>query len=221
MENNACVVDYSGPRDPSDWARTLMAPLGWKYYGSLAAVCGVVLWEARYPGSFFARFLAVLIVLLFGAYIAVRHTIRTHLFNRYPVARPASGNKARPIVLLAAIGAVFSVCFYFEIPMRVAFQISEPAMRRRAGVILATGSPSYFAGSSTTGEWVGIFYFDSVTLLDARKAVFFYSRRGEVFTDEGWTFSPGGSKPEGPVGEGGPAEQLPFGRQWFQTRLSW
>jgi hypothetical protein len=198
-----------------------MAPLGWKYYGSLATGCGVVLWEARYPGSFFARFLAMLMVLLFGAYIAVRHAIRRHLFNRYAAARPASGYKARPIVLLVAIGVLFSVSFYFEIPMRVAFQISEPAMRRRAEVILATGSPSSFAGSSTTGEWVGLFYFDSVTLLGSRKAVFFYSREGEFFTDEGWTFSPSGGTPEAPIGEAGPAEEASFGGQWFQTRLSW
>jgi hypothetical protein len=186
------VLAYSSEVALPGWTRRLMRPLGWVYFAALAGVAGWVMWVYRLPAPLRSEYmtLAIAAVAVVGM---VRLLLQMLLLRIY--GQPWAGfwrglwRYGVPVVVAGTLAALI----WGHVPERVAWRLSEPALRRYVqGIIAAetvTTRPFRVAGHPSV--WIGAYQLESVEHYPGPLVVFLVDDKdGFVYCADGTVLTP-------------------------------
>ncbi len=173
--------------------RSLLRPLGWPAHAITLVACGFAIWAMALHWILpFASFLfcgVLLSWLLAGAIWAIRLAARGAVWLFQPATRTVSRPGGRGFLVLPLCVAALAFLNWFDLPLRVAFRLSQPALERMARA--APGAPPAFPprvrrAGLYHAHWAGFGGKRAVIQVTDSMFIFSGTLAGFAYCPQGW-----------------------------------
>ncbi len=217
------VLDYSSLVVPPRWARWLLNPIGWPYFSLMVIACAGVLWECRVPEPFGAWIVAVVLVApSFGILLLLRLVLRLILWRIYRRPWRAFVEGLWRFGVPVGVGLILWGLLYLKVPEKVAWRISEPALRRHAQRLITTEAarvPPATAPAVFPHQWVGLYPMYDITYFPDVRGVRYFIAGSGFLDQQGFAYLPGGAPAV--TASVRAAHYAPFDGDWYRVRELW
>jgi hypothetical protein len=138
-------------RELTAWMKWLLGPIRRLVMIASWAAIAFALWYARLPGQRVRSSGSLYILIILGALWLIWPLLRAIVGKRcgWPTSLLMSGQRQRMLAGIALLLAAAAV--WYQLPLRLAMNISEPAMTRMAREVIASGQPY------GQDRWVGVY----------------------------------------------------------------